>query len=558
MPGLILIDYGCHSFTYRLATQLADGGLPIRYFANGSLESPNLSSLGGWQRSHPSVVRTIACKQPYGKLSLLGRLRGELEWAGRCIRALQEENPTAVVVSCLPLAVVTRIHNWCRRRRIPVVYWLQDMQGRAIHDLLGRKFGLPGKALGALAQLWEQQMLEESRIVITIAPGHENELPKALRDERRYALLENWANVEEFPPLPAANDWSKRHGLDGTRNVLYAGTLGLKHDLDTFLSLAAHLLGKPDVRVVVVSSGQAALKLKEEAAARGLSNLVVLPFQPQSEVAKVLSSAAVLVAPLDASAGKFCVPSKILSYLCAGRPIVLAIDANNRAAEMVLRAGAGAVVPSGDTLGFVDAVTRLIDDEAARGQAGRRARAFAEETFASERITQSFLAILTRARILAEGAQPASIAAPMQAGRLGIPICNIYARVLWLALAAVTVVSEIIPTPHLKPLFFYGLYSPAKLICFLALGFLTPLAFARLNNLNRGIGFAALSAAIIEVLQGLIGNGHSFHWYELLAKLSFILIGFMIGLDARFERVLSVGALKIPLLSDGAESKPAA
>jgi hypothetical protein len=133
--------------------------------------------------------------------------------------------------------------------------------------------------------------------------------------------------------------------------------------------------------------------------------------------------------------------------------------------------------------------------------------------------------------------------------RLGLHIFNAYTRALWLTLATVTVVSEIIPTPRLKPLFFYGLYSPAKLICFLALGFLTPLAFERLNALNRGIAFAALSATLIEVLQGLIGNGHSFHWYELIVKLFIIFGGFSFGLVARFDGAISLGVVEIMLLS---------
>jgi hypothetical protein len=49
-----------------------------------------------------------------------------------------------------------------------------------------------------------------------------------------------------------------------------------------------------------------------------------------------------------------------------------------------------------------------------------------------------------------------------------------------------------------KPLLFDSLYSPGTLICFLAPGFLTPLAFARMNAVNRGIAFASLSAAVIE------------------------------------------------------------
>ncbi|HEY1806212.1 MAG TPA: hypothetical protein VGG45_17190 [Terracidiphilus sp.] len=129
-------------------------------------------------------------------------------------------------------------------------------------------------------------------------------------------------------------------------------------------------------------------------------------------------------------------------------------------------------------------------------------------------------------------------------------IFNAYTKALWVVLAGITIVSEIIPTPNVRPLFFYGLYGPAKVICFLVLGFLTPLAFGLLNGLNRGIGFAALSAAIIEALQGLIGNGHRFHWYELLVKLGVILMGFAFGLDARSDREIAIGSVRIALIPD--------
>jgi hypothetical protein len=134
--------------------------------------------------------------------------------------------------------------------------------------------------------------------------------------------------------------------------------------------------------------------------------------------------------------------------------------------------------------------------------------------------------------------------------RRSLHIFNAYTRAMWVALAGITVVSEIIPAPHVRALFFYGLYGPAKIICFLAMGYLTPLAFALLNGLNRGIGFAALSAATIEVLQGLIGKGHSFHWYELLVKLGVIMAGFAFGLDARSEREIAFGSVRIGLIPD--------
>jgi glycosyltransferase involved in cell wall biosynthesis len=399
MAKTVLVDYGCHSFTYRLAAHLGDLGFPIRYFANGSLESPNQRSLAEWIQTRPHVVRAIECRKPYGKLNLHGRLRGELEWGKLCTQALEEENPSAIVLSTVPLAAVARIQRWAQSRRVPIIYWLQDLQGRAIHDLLGRKFGLPGRVLGSFAYLWEQHILEQSRMVITIAEGHERELPLSVRQNQNYALLENWANIEEFPQFPVDNDWSGCYGLAKTQNVIYSGTLGLKHELSMFLTLASSFRDRSDVRIVVVSSGQAADSVRAQAARLSLSNLLVLPFQHYTDVPKVLASAAVLIAPLEASAGSFCVPSKVLSYFCAGRPAVIAIDADNPAARTIRRVGAGTVVKPGDSAGFVKAVSDFLADSPARHSAGVRARAYAEQTFSRDTVAARFLEILSASNV---------------------------------------------------------------------------------------------------------------------------------------------------------------
>jgi glycosyltransferase involved in cell wall biosynthesis len=125
-----------------------------------------------------------------------------------------------------------------------------------------------------------------------------------------------------------------------------------------------------------------------------LDNFIVLPFQDYREVAQVLASATVLIAPLDRSAGTFCVPSKILAYLCSGRPTVIAIDRHNPAAAIIEQADAGCVVNPGDAQAFVAAVTRLLDDSELRLHAGRSAREYAERTFAPDFIARKFLNIL--------------------------------------------------------------------------------------------------------------------------------------------------------------------
>jgi hypothetical protein len=130
-------------------------------------------------------------------------------------------------------------------------------------------------------------------------------------------------------------------------------------------------------------------------------------------------------------------------------------------------------------------------------------------------------------------------------------------RILWIAAVAITVVSEVVllPTnPPLPPIAHYS-YKILKLLLFVVVGYLAPLAFWRFNALNRGILLAAVSAMGVEVLQGIIGRGHSFHWYEMLLKLGLILFGFALALDARYDRQISAGPIHISLTGDHLDLK---
>jgi glycosyltransferase involved in cell wall biosynthesis len=111
----------------------------------------------------------------------------------------------------------------------------------------------------------------------------------------------------------------------------------------------------------------------------------------------VLGSADVLVAILEADAGVFSVPSKVLSYLCAGRSVLLAVPKENLAARIVLQCGAGPVVEPTDIRGFCAEAQHLIDSPTIREQNGCAARHYAETHFDIRRIADRFEEIL-RAR----------------------------------------------------------------------------------------------------------------------------------------------------------------
>ncbi len=97
----------------------------------------------------------------------------------------------------------------------------------------------------------------------------------------------------------------------------------------------------------------------------------------------MLGTGDVLLVLLDKEAGAFSVPSKTLSYLCAGRPVLGLMPPENLASELIRRAEGVALPPEDESLATAaDWVQRVLDDPAAAERIGQASRALAEEEFA--------------------------------------------------------------------------------------------------------------------------------------------------------------------------------
>ena len=101
-----------------------------------------------------------------------------------------------------------------------------------------------------------------------------------------------------------------------------------------------------------------------------------------------------LLAILEPDAGVFSVPSKVLSYHCAHRPLLLAVPRENLAADIVAREKSGLIVDPNDTAGFIEAAERLINDEELSSNLADNAIRYAHDRFDIEPITDKFLKVI--------------------------------------------------------------------------------------------------------------------------------------------------------------------
>ncbi len=388
---IVVHDYVGYAFPAQLARALAGRGHDVLH-----LQCASFTAGKGLVERHEGDPETLAFDSvtvagAFAKYDVGRRLAHERATGRALARRVAAFRPDVVLSSNSPLVVQYVLQRTAHAHGAAFVFWQQDVISAAARRVLGRRFRLLGLAAERATGALEGRLLRRSDAVVIIS---EDFLPLLRRwgvDEQRIAVIENWAPLDELPSLPRANDWAHEHGLVGRTVFLYSGTLGFKHDPSLLLELAQWAAGR-DALVVVVSEGPGAAWLAEHGASEPALRL--LPYQPYERLPEVLASADVLLAVLEPAASAFSVPSKVLTYLCAGRSLLVAVPAENLAARVVERSGGGLVVPPGDSGVLVAAAEELLAHLDRRDALGRRARAYAETAFDVDAIASRFEDVL--------------------------------------------------------------------------------------------------------------------------------------------------------------------
>ncbi len=302
-------------------------------------------------------------------------------------------HPDLIISGNTPIEIQAAIQKMCKRSATPFLFWLQDIYSIGVKSVLA-KIPVIGQLVAARYASLERRVARGSDGIVAISDDFRDVAIGWGVDSRRVVVFENWGIMPDGPPPPKDNDWAVRHGLLGKRVLLYSGALGFKHNPELFLDLAREFRGEPDVRVVVVSEGQGAdwLSLRRQE----FPGMVLLPFQSAEDFQKALAAADVLVAVLEPKAAKYSVPSKVLAYMTAGRPILAAMSADNLAARTITTASAGLIVDPENPSELRRLARSLIEDEDLRGRLGAAGLAYARAHFDINGIAARFEQVFRR------------------------------------------------------------------------------------------------------------------------------------------------------------------
>jgi colanic acid biosynthesis glycosyl transferase WcaI len=377
---VVICDYAGHPFQVELSRCLARRGHPVLHLYFADLQAPK-GELAVRPGDSPNFrVQGISTGVRFDKGRFLRRRLLEAKVGQLMVRRAIEFSPDVVVGCNMALDAQKKLQKACAARGIPFVFWLQDIISKAMYHFLSERLGLIGQAIGWHYMRLEAALLRSSDAIVAISDKFLQPLEQWHVDPYKVRVVPNWASLSQIMPVGKDNAWARRHGLHEKLVALYTGTLGLKHDPALLLQLA-QATRESGLQVVVVSEGAGPDWLAQRKAELGLANLTILPFQPMDQYPSVLGAGDILLAMVGREAAGFSVPSKILSYLAAGKPTVASIAADNDAAVTILAARTGIVVEPGEAAAFCNGVLRLASDAEQRLRFGHNARLFAESRF---------------------------------------------------------------------------------------------------------------------------------------------------------------------------------
>lgn len=377
---IVVHDYLGHPFQVELSRELARRGHRVHhvYCSNiavgqgklrvGKTDSDRLSITGVPRQRHPG-----SGPDTYGLE--VGGLIGDFA-------------PNVVISGNSPVPVQWHIQHTCAERGIRFVYWLQDIYSarvsRAKTDHAGE---------GDRTARCEKATLLSSDAVVAIAEPFAAFARQCGMSSENITVIENWAPLAEMEG--DYGEWApaRSYRSSGEHIFLYSGTLDERHGADLLVRLARACDARNTGVVFVVSEGTGRVAL-ESARAQGIRRLQLHDFQPYDHVPCMFAAADVLLAGLTSEAGQMSVPSKVLAYLCAGRPVLAAIPSTNRAAQLLAEIGAGYVASPDDPDDYVEAAFALVADSARRQRMGKAGRQYARRAFAIEPIADRFEEVL--------------------------------------------------------------------------------------------------------------------------------------------------------------------
>ncbi len=289
--------------------------------------------------------------------------------------------PLTTAVGALMLSLV---------KGAPYVLNVQDLFPQNAIDL----GVLKGRALIGIFRFLESWVCKHAAAVTVHSEGNCKHITLLVQDPARVVVVHNWVDLDAYRTFPDQNVFRVRYGLEGSFLVLFAGVMGYAQDLETVIEAAYELRDHKGIAFLLVGDGVGKPALLRKVETLGLTNVKFLPWVSPEEYPQLVAGIDVGLVTLKKGMKTPVVPSKLLGYMAAGKPVVASLNRESDAIPILETARCGVTVPPGDPKAMAGAIGQLYRSSSRRQDMGKRGRAYAALHFPKTKAIHDYESVL--------------------------------------------------------------------------------------------------------------------------------------------------------------------
>jgi len=214
-----------------------------------------------------------------------------------------------------------------------------------------------------------------------------NKVPK-----EELEILYNWKKPSMLPPIDK-EEIKKSYGLEGKFIAFFGGNIGYAQELEFLIELAECYKARDEIVYLIAGKGVMKPKIVNLVKEKQLKNVRFIDYLPRDEYEKLLRAADVGLINLSRKFTIPNIPSKAVSYMEAGIPILAATDKNTDFGKMIEDIGAGFWCETGDLVSYKNNLERLLTNTELRERISNSGMMFMKDNMTSSYVFQRIQAI---------------------------------------------------------------------------------------------------------------------------------------------------------------------
>jgi len=256
---------------------------------------------------------------------------------------------TSPLLQALPAIFVSWI------KRVPLIIWVQDIWPEALESTGYVK----NKCLLSIVRLFVRYIYRSADSILIQSEAFRESVVQYVHREDKIFYYPN--SVEDIIQNIALKENTKSpfiYDMEQYFSVIFTGNIGTAQSCESILIAAEKLLGNQEIHFYLIGTGSQAESIAEKINQRKLTNVTMTGQQNYDSMPAIYAAASVLLVTLrrglDLAAT---IPSKLQTYLAAGKPIIACLD--GEAARIVRESNAGFDCPAEDAVGLANTIMKL-------------------------------------------------------------------------------------------------------------------------------------------------------------------------------------------------------